>query len=94
MCGYQEGLCPSLSGDGLGPGETVQATGREGWLCCRSPYQLLLQAPGFPGTGMRATGPFQSPLFNSVSVCVAPHSGLSPLWREHSPIWLVIKTRV
>lgn len=79
MCGYQEGLCVSLSGDCLGTGEAGQA--REGKEGCWSSQQLLPPSPGFPGTGMGATGTFQSTLINSVSVCKAPHARLSPLER-------------
>lgn len=64
MSGYQgRALC-------LGAGETGQA-GARGKGCAVGAQQLLPQAPGFPGTGMGATGTFQSPPFHSVSVCEA-----------------------
>lgn len=64
--------------------------GKEG---CWSPQQLPPPSPGFPGAGMAATGTFQSTLFNSVSVCEALHSRLSPL-REHSPFLAHHKTKI
>lgn len=64
MCGYQEGLCAweQVRQDKLEQG---------GKGCAVGAQQLLPQAPGFPGTGMGATGTFQSPPFHSVSVCEA-----------------------